>query len=84
MKLPSLFQKFISEASKTSRNHFFKANQVLHQLIFNGAGKVTFGGHLYPLINKAKKKSNQVSYLVSIHLIFPLIVYKKTNEWYIE
>ena len=26
---------------------------------------------LYPLINKAKKKPNQVSYLVSIHLIFP-------------
>ena len=33
--------------------------------------KVILGGHLYPLINKAKKKSNQVSYLVSIHLIFP-------------
>ena len=28
--------------------------------------------HLYPLIYKAKKKSNQVSYLVSIHLIFPV------------
>ena len=28
--------------------------------------------HLYPLINKAKKKSNQVSYLVSINLIFPI------------
>ena len=49
----------------------FKANQVLHQLILDVVGKVTLGGHLYPLINKAKKKSNQVSYLVSIHLIFP-------------
>ena len=28
--------------------------------------------HLYLLINKANKKSNQVPYLVSIHLIFPL------------
>ena len=27
--------------------------------------------HLYPRINKAKKKSNQVSYLASIHLMFP-------------
>ena len=34
-------------------------------------GKVTMGGHLYPLIDKAKKKSNQVSYLVSIPLILP-------------
>ena len=34
--------------------------------------KVTLGGHLYPFINKAKKKSNQVSYSVSIHLIFSL------------
>ena len=34
-------------------------------------GKVTLGGHLYPLIIKAKKKLNQISYLVSIHLIFP-------------
>ena len=50
----------------------FKANQVLHQLILDVVGKVTLGGHLYPLINKAKKKSNQVSYLVSIHLIFPI------------
>ena len=46
---------------------FFKANQ----LIFNVVGKVILGWHLYALINKAKKKSNQVSYLVSIHLIFP-------------
>ena len=29
--------------------------------------------HLYSLINKAKKKSNQVSYLESIHLIFPVL-----------
>ena len=49
----------------------FKANQVLHQLIFDAVGKVTLGGLLYSLINKAKKKSNQVSYFVSIHLIFP-------------
>ena len=49
----------------------FKANQVLHQLIIDVAGRVTLLGHLCPLINKAKKKSNQVSYLVSIHLIFP-------------
>ena len=39
----------------------FKANQVLHQLIFDVVGKVTLGGHSYPFINKAKKKSNQVS-----------------------
>ena len=39
----------------------FKANQVLHQLILDVVGKATLGGHLYPLINKAKKKSNQVS-----------------------
>ena len=49
----------------------FKANQVLHQLILDVVGKVTLGGHLYPLINKAKKKSNQVSHLRSINLIFP-------------
>ena len=49
----------------------FKANQVLHQLVLDVVGKVTLGGHLYPLINKARKKSNQVSYLVSIDLIFP-------------
>ena len=48
----------------------FKANQVLHQLIFDLAEKVNLGGHLYPLINKAKK-SKQVLYLASIHLIFP-------------
>ena len=36
----------------------FKANQVLHQLIFDVVRKVTLGGHLYPFINKAKKKSN--------------------------
>ena len=42
----------------------FKAKQVLHQLISEG-------GHLYPLINKDKQKSNKVSYLVSTHLIFP-------------
>ena len=50
----------------------FKANQVLHQLTLDVVGIVTYGGHLYSLINKAKKKSNQVSYLVSIHLIFPV------------
>ena len=33
--------------------------------------KSSLGEHLYPLINKAKKKSNQVSYLVSTHLTFP-------------
>ena len=33
----------------------FKANQVLHQLIFDLVEKVNLGGHLYPLINKAKK-----------------------------
>ena len=49
----------------------FEANQVFHQLILDVVRKVTLGGHLYTLINKAKKKSNQVSYLVSTHLIFP-------------
>ena len=49
----------------------FKANQVLHQLIFDVVGKATLGGHLYLFINKAKKKSHQVSYMVSTHLIFP-------------
>ena len=58
----------------------FKANQVLHQLIFDVVGKVTLGGHLYPLINKAKKKSNQVSYLVSTHLIF-LFSYALFMSW---
>ena len=52
-------------------NLSFKANQVLYQLVFAVVGKVTLCEHLYPFINKAKKKSNQVSYLVSIHLIFP-------------
>ena len=58
----------------------FKANQVLHQLILDVVGKATLGGHLYPLINKAKKKSNQVSYLVSIHLIF-LFSYTLFISW---
>ena len=49
----------------------FKANQVLHQVIFDVVGKVTVSGHLDPLMIKAKKKSNQVSYLVSTQLIFP-------------
>ena len=40
-------------------------------MIFDVVGKVTLGGHLHSLINEAKKKSNQVSYLGSIHLIFP-------------
>ena len=57
---------------ETNETSSFKANQVLHQLIFDVVGKVTMGGHLYLPINKAKKKSNQVPYLVSIHLIFPL------------
>ena len=38
---------------------------------FDVVGKKTLVGHFYPLINKAKNRSNQVSYLVSIHLIFP-------------
>ena len=58
----------------------FKANQVLHQLIFDVVGKVILGGHLYPLVNKAKKKSNQVSYLVSTHLIF-LFSYALFMSW---
>ena len=58
----------------------FKANHVLHQLILDVVGKATLGGHLYPLINKAKKKSNQVSYLVSIHLIF-LFSYTLFMSW---
>ena len=33
----------------------FKAYQVLHQLIIDVEGKVTLGGHLYPLINKPFK-----------------------------
>ena len=38
--------------------------------------------HLYPLINKAKKKSNQISYLVSIHLIFPLTeINLRSRKW---
>ena len=52
----------------------FKANQVLHQLIFDVVGEVTLGRHLYLLINKAKKKSNQVSYMVRTHLIFPFFL----------
>ena len=48
----------------------FKANQILHQLVFDVVGKVILGGHLYPPMNLAEKKSNQVSYLVSIRLIF--------------
>ena len=36
--------------------------------------------HLCLLINKAKKKSNQVSYLVSIHLIFPIKRRSKVQE----
>ena len=48
----------------------FEANHILHQLILDVMGKATLGGHLYPFINNAKKKSNQVSYLVSIHLSF--------------
>ena len=35
--------------------------------------------HFYQLINKDKKKSNQVSYLVSTHLIFPDLL-RKANE----
>ena len=42
--------------------------------------KATLGGHLYPFINKAKKKSNQVSYLVNIHLIF-LFSYALFMSW---
>ena len=48
----------------------FEANHILHQLILDVMGKATLGRHLYPFINKAKKKSNQFSYLVSIHLSF--------------
>ena len=48
-----------------------KANQVLHKLIFDVVRESDFWWALYPLINKPKKKLNQVSYLVSIHLIFP-------------
>ena len=33
----------------------FKAHQVLHQLIIDVRGKVTLGGHLYPLIKKPFK-----------------------------
>ena len=33
----------------------FKANRILHQLVFDVMGEVTLGGHLYPLINKANK-----------------------------
>ena len=33
-------------------------------------GKVTLGGDFYQLMDN-KKKSNQVSYLLSIHLILP-------------
>ena len=47
----------------------FKANQVLHQLIFDVVGKVTLGRHLYPLINKAKKKSNQGSCLIGTFML---------------
>ena len=49
----------------------FKVNQVFYQLIFDVVGKRTLGAHLYLLINKAKKKSNQVSNLISTHLTFP-------------
>ena len=59
----------------------FKANQVLHQLILAVMGKVTLGGHLYTLISKAKKKSNRVSYLVSIHLIFLLHFIYELDKW---
>ena len=34
--------------------------------------KVSLGGHLHPLINKVKKNLNQVPYLLSIHLMYPL------------
>ena len=47
-----------------------ETNQVLHQLIFDVVTKVTLGEHFYPIINKAKKKSSHVSYLLSNHLIF--------------
>ena len=49
----------------------FKANQVLHQLIFDVMGKANLGRQLHRLKNKSKKKSNQISYMVSTHLIFP-------------
>ena len=65
---------FMSEYKWDKRDQdksLFKANLVLHQLIFDVVGKATLGGHLYPLINKAKKKSHQVSYLVTTHLTFP-------------
>ena len=63
-------------------NSSFKPNQVLYQLVFDVVGKVTLSGHLYPLINKAKKKLNQISYLVSIYLIspFPYALFMKLNK----
>ena len=56
------------------RGIIFESQLGVTSVDFDVVRKVILGGHVYPLINKAKKKSNQVSILGKYSLNFFILL----------
>ena len=59
---------FVRHTRLTDESSLLPAKPGFASVDFDVVGKVTANEHLHPLINQAKKRSNQDLYLINIHL----------------